>query len=145
MVAQVLNNHALVSLSVNKEGNVDYEPVYQNPVDSLQTAKGRGTTYKKLLCMAFDLSLLIYYSSESFFKFVYHDGALEGLDRRKRIKWIQDVKSICNKYGLQYIMTTIDSDIPRNDTGEIHMFNESEICLKLHDDGDDGTLFKMNF
>ena len=51
------------------------------------TSQNKGTSYKRLLCVAFDLAVLITYSSKNFFHFVYHDGILEGLDNRKKLNF----------------------------------------------------------
>jgi uncharacterized protein YydD (DUF2326 family) len=95
-----------------------------------------------LLCVAFDLSTLINYSQNSFYKFVYHDGVLEGLDDRIKGRYIKLIKSICKKYDLQYILTLIDSDIPK-DNPEI--IDENEICLTLSDKDNNGKLFLNSF
>ena len=65
--------------------------------------------------MAFDLSLLIYYSNKSFFRFVYHDGILEGLDYRIKIRLLNKVKEICRDYNLQYVLSLIKSTVNVND------------------------------
>lgn len=41
---------------------------------------------------------------------------------------------------MQHIVTLIDSDIP---SGVAQPFEESEIVLTLHDESEDGRLFKM--
>lgn len=84
IIDQILKTNALISIKQNKQGNVEFEANIQNPSDLTITAEDYGTTYRKLLCMAFDLSLLIHYSKKSFYRFVYHDGALEALDDRKK-------------------------------------------------------------
>jgi uncharacterized protein YydD (DUF2326 family) len=80
-----------------------------------------------------------------FYRFVYHDGSLEALDNRKKVKYISIIKNICADYGLQYILTTIDSDLPRDEFDDVVYFAESEICLRLHDKDDSGKLFKRSF
>ena len=75
-----MNTNALISLKLNNQGNVEFTADYQNPNDLTKTSEAQGTTYRKLFCIAFDLSLLINYSEKSFYRFVYHDGVLEGLD-----------------------------------------------------------------
>lgn len=145
IIKEILNTNALLSLKQNKEGNVEFEANIQNPKDLTITEEDYGMTYRKLLCMAFDLSILIHYSKNSFYRFVYHDGALEALDDRKKIKFIDLIKTVCRDYNLQYILTLIDSDLPKNDTNEIISFNDTEICLRLNDRNDDGKLFRKSF
>ena len=142
IIKEILDTNALISLKLNKQGNVEFNADYQNKANLLKTSESQGTTYKKLLCVAFDLSLLIHYSSNSFYKFVYHDGVLEGLDDRIKIRYINYVKQICEDYDIQYVLTLIDSDLPKNKSGII---KENEICLKLNDSDNDGMLFLNSF
>lgn len=142
IIKEILDTNALISLKVNKQGNIEFSADYQNPNDLIKTSEAQGTTYKKLLCVAFDLSLLINYSDKSFYKFVYHDGVLEGLDDRIKSRYVNLVKDICNKYDLQYILTLIDSDLPKNHKDII---SEEDICLKLNDKDDNGKLFLKSF
>jgi len=145
IISSVLNVPALISISQNKQGNVEFNANIQNPQNLEITAEDFGTTYRKLLCMAFDLSILIHYANDSFFKFAYHDGALEGLDDRKKVKFLETVRKICKDYDLQYIFTLIDSDLPKNEKNEIIQFPIEEICLELHDKDDSGKLFGVSF
>ncbi|MBU0701197.1 DUF2326 domain-containing protein [bacterium] len=145
IISAVLNVPAIISIAQNKEGNVDFSADCQSPRDLEVTAEGEGTTYGKLLCMAFDLSILIHYSKNSFFRFVYHDGALEGLDDRKKNSLLQQVKKICREHNIQYIFTLIDTDLPRDENDQIVDFSDNEICLELHDKDDSGRLFGVGF
>lgn len=95
--------------------------------------------------MAFDLSLLIYYAKNSFFKFVYHDGILEGMDDRIKIRLLNKVKVVCREYNIQYILSLIDSDIPVQSDGTKYPITSNEICLELHDKDDSGKLFLKSF
>lgn len=44
----------------------------------------------------------------------------------------------CGNKGIQQIITVIDSELPTPD-----FFDDSEVVLRLHDDGDLGRLFKI--
>ena len=145
IISSVLNVPAIISISQNTKGNVEFNANIQNPESLEITAEDFGTTYRKLLCMAFDLSILIHYSGNSFFRFVYHDGALEGLDDRKKTKFLDIVKKICADHNLQYIFTLIDSDLPKDEKSEVIQFSPDEICLELHDRNDSGKLFEISF
>lgn len=145
IIKEILNTNALLSLKQNKQGNVEFEANIQNPKDLTITAEDYGTTYRKLLCMSFDLSILIHYANQSFYRFVYHDGVLEALDDRKKIKFLSLIRRICSKYNLQYILTLIDSDLPKDENGKIIKFSDNEVCLWLHDRDDSGKLFKKSF
>ena len=145
IISAVLNVPAIISITQNKKGNVEFNADCQHPENLEVTAEGEGTSYKKLLCMAFDLSILIHYSKNSFFKFVYHDGALEGLDDRKKNNLLQHVKKICGEHNIQYIFTLIDSDMPRDENNKTIDFSANEICLELHDKDVSGRLFEIGF
>lgn len=142
IIKEIIDTNALISLRLNNQGNIEFNADYQNKTDLLKTSESQGTTYKKLLCVAFDLSLLMNYSDKSFYKFVYHDGVLEGLDDRIKIRYINYVKEFCYKYDIQYIITLIDSDLPKN---QQDIIKDNEICLKLNDKGNQGKLFLNNF
>lgn len=145
IISEVLGTHALISIKQNKQGNVEFSADYQNKEDLEITSESEGTSYKKLLCMAFDLSLLKHYSNNSFFKFVYHDGVLEGLDNRIKSRILDLIKQICNENNIQYILSLIDSDIPTDSQGEKYQFSDNEIRLRLHDKDDSGKLFLHSF
>lgn len=145
IIHDVLDTNALISITQNRQGNVEFDANYQNPKDLLATSEAQGTTYKKILCMAFDLALLIHYAKQSFFKFVYHDGILEGLDDRVKIRLLDKVKQICEEYDIQYILSLIDSDIPVLKDGTRYNFDNKEICLELNDKDDSGRLFLCSF
>ncbi len=142
IIKEILNTNALISLNINKQGNIEYNADYQNPSDLIKTSEAQGTTYKKLLCVAFDLSTLINYSENSFYKFVYHDGVLEGLDDRIKVRYINFVKNLCDKHNIQYILTLIDSDIPKDN---LDIISNKEICLELNDKDNNGKLFLNSF
>lgn len=145
IIHDVLGTNAVISIKLNKQGNVEFDANYLNPADLASTSEAQGTTYKKLLCMAFDLSLLIHYSKDSFFKFVYHDGILEGLDNRIKIRLLNKVKQLCNEYNIQYILSLIDSDIPKHINGEYYEISATEICLELNDRDESGKLFLNSY
>jgi len=45
------------------------------------------------------------------------------------------VREACDKFGLQYILTVIDSDLPRDESDRKLLFTEEEIVRYLHDRG----------
>ena len=142
IIKEILDTNALISLKLNSQGNIEFNADYQNKVDLLNTSESQGTTYKKLLCVAFDLSLLVNFSDKSFYKFVYHDGVLEGLDDRIKIRYIKLVKELCEKYDLQYIITLIDSDLTKE---KPNIIETNDICLRLNDKDNKGKLFLNSF
>lgn len=138
----IFNAPAIIFMRQNGQGNIDFkvEVTKENEVDI--TAEGKGNSYQKMLCISFDLAVLVAYHKNSFYRFVYHDGALEGLDNRKKINFIKLVKEHCIKYNLQYIFTAIEHDIPPE---ILKTFTKNEICLTLDDSGDSGKLFEFSF
>ena len=142
IIKEILDTNALISLKLNNQGNVEFNADYQNKSDLLKTSESQGTTYKKLLCVAFDLSLLVNYCDKSFYKFVYHDGVLEGLDDRIKIRYINLIKEFCEEYNLQYIVTLIDSDLPKDMPD---LIEDKDICLRLNDEDNSGKLFLNSF
>ena len=129
IIHDILDSHAIISLKQNNQGNVEFGAEYQRSLDAITTAEEQGTSYKKLLCMAFDLALLIHYSQNSFFRYVYHDGILEGLDDRVKISLLEKIKEICSQHNIQYILSSIDSDIPFYFFLDPYLFTDEEICL----------------
>ena len=144
IVTEVTDTNAIISIKQNVDSNVEFAADYQTTAH-ITTSEADGTSYKKLLCVAFDLALLISYSSHSFYKFVYHDGVLEGLDDRVKQRLITITQRICSEYGLQYILSLIDSDIPQNIEAPNLEFPMDTICLELNDIDDSGKLFMRSF
>ena len=94
------------------------------------------------MCACSDLALLTVRASHPFYHFVYHDGIFEGLDNRKKVNLLNLVRNACDNYNLQYILTVIDSDLPRDDSDQKLLFTEEEIVRRLHDRGVGGRLFR---
>ena len=138
----VFNVSALLYVSINTNGNVDFNADVAPSDDEEATAESLGNTYKKMLCAAFDLAVLATYSSKSFYQFVYHDGILEGLDNRKKQLYVDIVKRYCDNYGIQYIFSTIEDDLPSSIRSSLH---PNEICLELNDIDDSGKLFGFSY
>lgn len=138
----IFNTPALIYMKQNGQGNIDFEVEVSKDDEIEMTAEGKGNTYQKMLCISFDLSLLIAYHKNSFYRFVYHDGSLEGLDNRRKKQYISLIRDYCLKYNLQYIFTSIQDDIPMD---IMKTFKPIEICLTLDDSGDKGRLFEMSF
>lgn len=144
IINEVLNLPALLSTRLNDEGNLEFEAnIVKDEETGLITSQGKGTSYRKFLCAAFDLAVLKTYHDKSFFRFVYHDGMLEGLDNRKKIIFLALVRRFCEEFGLQYILTVIQSDLPRDVSDNVIPFESGEIIRQLHDEGDTGRLFNM--
>ncbi|MEN7982714.1 MAG: DUF2326 domain-containing protein, partial [Nanoarchaeota archaeon] len=144
IIERVFNQSAIISIKLNQEDNLEFNAgVVKNEKTLETTSEGDGTSWRKVLCAAFDLSVLFAYHDKAFFKFVYHDGILEGLDNRKKKNLLSVIKEYCENFEIQYILTAISDDLPRNDNEEKVEFDSEEIILELSDEGDKGRLFKM--
>ena len=95
------------------------------------------------MCVLFDLALLKVYENTPFFRFVYHDGIFEALDDRKKLALLDVIREQVRGKKLQYILTLIESDLPRDENGKAVNFIGGEVVVQLGDGGDAGRLFKM--
>lgn len=144
IIREVLGHPALLSTKVNAEGNLEFNAQLISDEQTLTaTSEGKGTSYKKMLCAAFDMAVLETYADKSFYRFVYHDGILEGFDNRVKSRFLEAVGKYCNDYKLQYILTVIDADLPRGIDDARIPFPRETIVRELHDAGDSGRLFNM--
>ncbi len=142
-VEATINLHALLSVRVNREGNFDFNvQTFDREFQRRETAEGEGTSYKKMLCVAFDLALLASHAQHAFYRFVYHDGVFEGLDNRRKVQLLDLVRRLCADHDLQYILTVIDTDLPRDTSDEKLLFSSDEVIRTLHDQGSEGRLFR---
>ena len=139
IVMTVLNKYGFLTVSINKENHAEFRVEIQNR-NHVATNEDQGDTYRKLLCVAFDLALLGAHEGRSFPSFVYHDDVFSTLDRRKKVRLLQVMRNYA-KEGVQQIVTAIDTDLPELKGEEF--IRPDEIVLTLHDDGESGLLFKM--
>jgi uncharacterized protein YydD (DUF2326 family) len=140
---RVLNLEGLFYFEVNKSDNLDYTVGLSLPGQTGPSSQSKGTSFKKMVCALFDLALLKVYEDLPFFHFVYHDGVLEGLDHRQKRAFLSLVREHIASKKTQYILTLIDSDIPRDQKGDRIEFPADEVVLRLTDEGKNGRLFKM--
>jgi uncharacterized protein YydD (DUF2326 family) len=138
-VQYILNYPAIISISKNSNNNVEYS--YRVG----ETKKGDGNTYRKMLCVAFDLAILAEYSNESYFKFVYHDDVFSNQENKIRVRFLRLINEYCTKFNIQYIFSIIKDDLPRDEYDSPIIFNNEEIIMELHDKDDSGKLFKTSF
>lgn len=140
IVEEVIDRKALLSVSPNQQGHLEFKAEILDESGNA-TSADQGHTYRKLLCIAFDMAVLRAYIDEKFPRFVYHDGVFESLDDRKK----ENLLTVIHRYaelGLQPVITLIDSDLPVR-TGNDPVFSEDEVALTLHDESEQGRLFKM--
>lgn len=143
-VKKVLNRHGSFYADVNSNGNVDFHPdITFLDSKETKTSQDSGTTFKKLLCVLFDLSVLKAYENENFYHFVYHDGIFENLEPRKRKLLLEVIRDVIKDGKTQYIFSSLATDLPINDEEETITFSDDEIIRNLNDLGYQGLLFKM--
>jgi uncharacterized protein YydD (DUF2326 family) len=138
IVVAVLDRRALLSVSPNALGHLQFSAEILDETGRATSADA-GHTYKKLLCIAFDMAVLRAHAGEAYPRFVFHDGVFESLDNRKKLNLLTVIREY-SAFGLQQIITAIDSDLPLI---EEELFQPDEIIVRLNDEGDDGRLFKM--
>ncbi len=142
IVYAVLGQHAILAVSMNSQGGLDFTAEFVG--DSGNATSGdRGTSYKKLLCIAFDLAMLRAHLDVPFARFVFHDGALEQLEPRKRQNLIQVLRQYAD-LGLQPVITALDSDLPEPIDSSGTAIRSEDVILTLHDEGATGRLFRWN-
>lgn len=141
LASDILDTSAILSVNVNDEGNPEFKVITKD--DKRETSEGLGTSYRKILCACFDLAVASAHSEGSFYRYLYHDGIFEGLDNRKKVNLLASIRYICEKDSIQYILTIIDSDLPRDQSDNKQLFSEEEIVRTLDDSGDSGRLFRM--
>jgi uncharacterized protein YydD (DUF2326 family) len=141
VIEQVIARKALLSVSPNKEGHLEFRAEILDESGNT-TSADLGHSYRKLLCIAFDMALLRAHLDDQFPRFVYHDGALESLDDRKKENLLTAIRAYA-ELGIQSIITLIDSDLPPRTEKEGPVFSPDEIILTLHDQTEQGRLFRM--
>jgi len=143
IMKEVTQRTALLYLDQNGEGNIDFHAEFTDAETDLHTEEDRGTSFRQLLCIAFDLSILISHAKEPFFHFVYHDGGLERLQNKLKLALLRVIRDTCAEHDIQYIFSALSEDIPTAEDPNGLCPAPEEIILTLDDSGDSGRLFKM--
>ena len=141
IIFDVLGQNAILALHMNQQGGLEFTAEFVGD-GGTATSGDRGTSYKKLMCVAFDLAMLRTFLDQPFPRFVYHDGALEQLEPRKRDKLLQVFREYA-ALGLQPVISVLDSELPAPVGSSHTTLSEAEVVVTLHDEGADGRLFKM--
>ncbi len=141
IVEEVIDRKALLSVSPNQMGHLEFRAEILDESGNT-TSADRGHTYRKLLCIAFDLAVLRAHLDDKYPRFVYHDGVFESLDDRKKENLLTVIRRYVN-LGLQPIITLIDSDLPLRPDDDAAVFQSEEHIVTLHDENEQGRLFRM--
>jgi uncharacterized protein YydD (DUF2326 family) len=142
IVESVIDRKALLSVAPNKEGHLEFKVEILDEAGKT-TSADKGHTYRKLLCIAFDMALMRAHLDQRFPRFVYHDGVFESLDDRKKESLLAIIRAF-GDVGIQSVITLIDSDLPPRTEKEGAVFTTEELVLTLHDENEQGRLFRMN-
>lgn len=138
----VLGRDAILSVTLNGEGNLEFRTDFVDG-NELSTSEADGTSFKKLLCVAFDLAIVRAHLDGAFPRFVFHDGIFELLDPRPKLNLLESVRSHAD-LGIQSIITVMDFDLPSADKDFDRGLSDSDVILRLHDDGNKGRLFHFD-
>jgi len=141
IVEDVIDRKALLSVSPNKEGHLEFRVEILDEAGKT-TGADKGHTYRKLLCIAFDMALIRAHLDQRFPRFVYHDGVFESLDDRKKENLLAVIRAYAD-IGIQSVITLIDSDLPPRTEKEDPVFATDELILTLYDENEQGRLFRM--
>lgn len=141
----IMDESANISWHLNANNNIEFPPPKVLDKANKNTAKDEGTTYKKILCVAFDLAILTSYNDQSFFRFIYHDDVLSTQDNGIKLRLLELINKLAEEYNIQYILSVIKSDLPVDENDNILYFRENEIILTLNDKNEEGTLFGFSF
>jgi uncharacterized protein YydD (DUF2326 family) len=141
IIEDVTAHKALLTVYANREGHLEFKAEVLDEADKA-TSADLGHTYRKLLCIAFDLAVLRAHLDQKFPRFVFHDGVFESLDVRKKANLLAVIREYAD-LGVQPIITLIDSDLPPSADSDKPVFGPEEIVLTLHDAGVEGQLFRM--
>lgn len=146
LVDKILDETAILYYEINNSDNIEFKAKITTIDEDEVTSKSEGYSYKKMLCVCFDLALLINYNDKRFFEFAYHDGSFESMSDTKKIRYLDTIREICDKYNIQYILTALEDDIPRTGEGDLYEIKEKEVCITLDDrEKDEGRLFGFSF
>jgi uncharacterized protein YydD (DUF2326 family) len=141
IVEEVIDRKALLSVAPNRKGHLEFKAEILDDSGNA-TSADLGFTYRKLLCVAFDLAVTRARLDGQYPRFVFHDGIFESLDDRKKQNLLEVLRSYA-KLGIQHIITLIDSDLPTIAQGDEPFLQNAEIILLLHDEDESGRLFRM--
>lgn len=141
VIEEVIDRKALLSVAPNSNGHLEFKAEILDGAGNA-TSADLGHTYRKLLCIAFDMAVLRAHLKGKFARFVFHDGVFESLDDRKKTNLLETIRASTN-LGIQHIITLIDSDMPPSYADGTATFTNDEIVLRLHDEDQGGRLFKM--
>ena len=138
IIMKVVAEQAIIKVEQNKDGYIDSDAYFEN--QGIKNHKDKGTSFKKLLCIAFDMAIARYYAEQGYSLFIYHDGILESLDNNPKRNLLNVIREY-SQFGIQHFITLLsDEVVTLADEG----VQPDEIILELNDAKDNsGRLFKI--
>ncbi|WP_273848394.1 DUF2326 domain-containing protein, partial [Halalkalibacter alkalisediminis] len=136
---KITSKNGIIDISTNTTSNVEFNAGIITDSGAL-THEDEGFSYRKMLCMCFDLAILSYYSNKSFFKFLYHDGPFEALHENRKDSYLEFIEDYCNENDVQYIISLIDSDVSKD-----KLNNRDIVCELEQNEGGSGALFGFKY
>lgn len=138
IIMKVVAEQAIIKVEQNKDGYIDFDAYFEN--QGIKNHKDKGTSFKKLLCIAFDMAIARYYAEQGYSLFIYHDGILESLDNNPKRNLLNVIREY-SQFGIQHFITLLsDEVVTLADEG----VQPDEIILELNDAKDNsGRLFKI--
>ena len=133
---EIFEYTALLIIEVNQSGNIEFDTSVLNQSQDL-TSNADGYTSTKILCLSFVLSILVYYSNKSFYRFAYFDGLTESWGNGHKLKFFELIRNYCDTNNIQFSISMIQSDLPAG-----FNFSEGEVIRSL---SRKDTLFGFEF
>ncbi|WP_027722855.1 DUF2326 domain-containing protein [Maridesulfovibrio zosterae] len=144
LAREVLGHKVKLIYNVNNKGNVHFDFEFQDG-EGDKVMLERGTSYRKMLSIFFDIALILKYYTRNHIRFVAHDGVWDTMGDSLKEKHIKKIRELSAYSNCQFILTMLDDDIPRNYNRE-NYFKDNEIVLDLDDREDNtGLLFETLF
>jgi uncharacterized protein YydD (DUF2326 family) len=135
IVSTVTGRIALLNVPINSQHHIDFE-AYLLDDQNRPTMEQNGFTYRKFLCIAFDLAMIEAHRGHGYPQFVVHDGVFDAVETRKKRQLMRVMREF-ESQGFQHVITMLSSDDPEG------LVKDEEVILILHDGGEEGRLFKM--
>lgn len=144
-IKDIVRCSGMLNIKRLSTGNIEFQyNTYDDKGNS--TYEKDGHTYLKEICACVDLAILSSYSTKSFYKFVLHDGCVDGDDFRIATAYLSLARKLAEEKGLQIILTIIENDVTNDDTSNLFGITNNEIVLELNDNADgSGKLFGFTF